>query len=530
MSNNKNKKALLEKFYNEILKYKNKKLTYDQLNTLLPEELNTAEEVEEILLNLNKMGIEVVEEVIPEEITSRKPKKVSTEPFESATKFYFRDLSKLPLLTKEEEVFYSKSMEEGYQEIVRYLFNSVPLLEKLVELCESVEKGEKDIDQIVRVEYEYLINRRAMAHKRRQFIHRIKTLKKLVTMLKELLDKKPTPAVLRKIEEKKKSIFRRIQNLSLQHSVINEFYEEFRTKMIEMKKIHEQLKNTKDKNEIKNLKEELKNYEDFFGKKYEEVVEIWKNIERCQNKILFARDKMISGNVRLVVSIAKKYANRGLEFPDLVEEGNVGLIKAVEKFNYKKGYKFSTYATWWIKQAITRALAEQSKTVRIPAHIQDALNKITRAHHKFIQTYGREPTVSELAQRLGMSKEKIERYQKIVQHGVSLDKPIDDEESGFIGDFMADEKSTSPARKAGIALLNEKLEKILQTYLSKREEKILKLRFGIGDGIQRTLEEVGQIFNITRERVRQIEAKALKKLRHPAILKEFSFLKELLEK
>lgn len=528
-NNNKNKKALLEKFYNEILKYKNKKLTYDQLNTLLPEELNTAEEVEEILLNLNKMGIEIIEEE-PTEITFQKPKKVSVEPFESATKFYFRDLARLPLLTKEEEIEYSKTMEEGYREITSSLFNSLLLIEKLVELCELVEKGEKDLEQIIRVDYEYLINRRAMCHKRQQFIRRIKTLKKLTIMLKELSEKKPTPAICKKIEEKKKSILRKIQNLSLQHSVINEFAKEFYLKMIEMEKIINQIKSAKDKSEIKNLKEKLKEYENFFGQNYEKVVETWKNIERYQNKILFARDKMINGNVRLVVSIAKKYANRGLEFSDLVEEGNVGLIKAVEKFNYKKGYKFSTYATWWIKQAITRALAEQSKTVRIPSHIQDAINKITHARQKFLQTFGREPTISEIAQRLGISKEKIERYQKIIQHGVSLDKPIDDEESGFIGDFMADEKTTSPARKAGISLLSEKLEKVLQTYLSKREEKILKLRFGIGDGIQKTLEEVGQIFNITRERVRQIEAKALKKLRHPAILKEFSFLKELLEK
>jgi len=529
MNASKNKKALLEKFYNEILKYKNKKLTYDQLNMLLPEELNTAEEVEEILLNLNKMGIEIIEEETPE-IALRKPKKVTIEPFESATKFYFRDLSKLPLLTKEEEIKYSKMMEEGYREITFYLFNSLPLVERLIELCELVEKGEKELEQIVRVEYEYLINRRAMSHKKQQFIRRIKTLKKLINVLRELYEKKPTPAVLKKIQEKKKSILRRIQNLSLQHSVINEFVEEFRLKMNEMETVMNQLKVTKDKNEIKNLKEKLKEYEDFFNQNYEKVVETWQNIEKCQNKILFARDKMINGNVRLVVSIAKKYANRGLEFSDLVEEGNVGLIKAVEKFNYKKGYKFSTYATWWIKQAITRALAEQSKTVRIPSHIQDAINKITHARQKFLQKFGREPTDSEIAQRLGISKEKIERYQKIVQHGVSLDKPIDDEESGFIGDFIADEKTTSPPRKAGISLLNEKLEKILQTYLSKREEKILKLRFGIGDGIQKTLEEVGQIFNITRERVRQIEAKALKKLRHPAILKEFSFLKELLEK
>jgi RNA polymerase primary sigma factor len=283
-----------------------------------------------------------------------------------------------------------------------------------------------------------------------------------------------------------------------------------------------------DVEEVRNLKKELKECERFFGRKSEELSKAMTEIDMWESKIIAARDRMIEGNVRLVISIAKRYVNRGLEFADLLEEGNVGLIKAVEKFNYRKGFKFSTYATWWIKQAITRAIADQARTVRVPAHIIDAINKVAKVQRKFVQTQGREPTLAEIAQRLSTPKEKIQSLAKISQFGVSLDKPVDDEESSFIGDFIYDEKTASPSRAAGVSILGEKLEEALKV-LSKREERVLRLRFGLGDGYPRTLEEVGQIFNITRERVRQIEAKALKKLRHPVRLRKFEPLRDLLQ-
>jgi RNA polymerase primary sigma factor len=286
-------------------------------------------------------------------------------------------------------------------------------------------------------------------------------------------------------------------------------------------------KMTKDKKNI----EEWRRRQREFETKYEITIEAMERnmakIEECEAKILENRDKMIKGNVRLVIAIAKRYMNRGLEFADLLEEGNVGLIKAVEKFNYRKGFKFSTYATWWIKQAITRAIADHSRTIRIPAHIIDMMNKLNRAQRKFIQTYGREPTIAELAQRLGTPVEKLDALRRISQISISLDKPVDDEESSFVGDFLSDEKSISPYQHTGRLLLQEKLEEAFK-YLSKREEKVLRLRFGLGDGIPRTLEEVGQIFNITRERVRQIEAKALRRLAHPKLLKKFTLLKDML--
>jgi RNA polymerase primary sigma factor len=283
-----------------------------------------------------------------------------------------------------------------------------------------------------------------------------------------------------------------------------------------------------DVEEVRNLKKELKECERYFGRRADELSRAMTEIDKWESKIIAARDRMIEGNVRLVISIAKRYVNRGLEFADLLEEGNVGLIKAVEKFNYRKGFKFSTYATWWIKQAITRAIADQARTVRVPAHIIDAINKVAKVQRKFVQVQGREPTLAEIAQRLSTPKEKIQALAKISQFGVSLDKPVDDEESSFIGDFIYDEKTASPSRAAGVSILGEKLEEALKV-LSKREERVLRLRFGLGDGYPRTLEEVGQIFNITRERVRQIEAKALKKLRHPVRLRKFEPLRDLLQ-
>jgi RNA polymerase primary sigma factor len=389
------------------------------------------------------------------------------------------------------------------------------------------------LDQIARVEFECLLNKKALWRDRQKFIRRVRAIKRSVDVLKNLLNRKLTATVQKKIKTVRKHIFTKIQSLSLQHHLLNNFILEFKTTANDaittdtrIKLLTKHKKSSRE--ELKSLRKKQHYYQKFFDKKSEALSEILSNIDKEETKILEARDRMIEGNIRLVISIAKRYINRGLEFADLLEEGNVGLIKAIEKFNYHKGFKFSTYATWWIKQAITRAIADQSRTVRVPAHILDAINKIAKVQRKFIQAYGRDPTVAELAQRLSTPKDKIEALANISQFGISLDKPIDDDESSFIGDFIYDEKTISPAHSAGISLLREKLGEALGV-LSRREEKVLRLRFGLSDGYPRTLEEVGQIFNITRERVRQIEAKALKKLQHPVRLRRFNQLRELLQ-
>ncbi len=520
---------------NKILKNipQDNTLTYDELDKLLPEDLQSPEDIEEIVSALQKKGVQVLRTRAITPPAPRKAPKPTIFRVDDPTKSYFRELSKFSLLSREEEILYSKAMEAGYKEITRYIFEPVPLAEKLVEECFSVEEDTRPLDQIARVEFECLLNKKAYYRDRQKFIRRVRAIKREIDVLKNLLNHRQTPIIKRRIIKIKTRIFSKIQSLSLQHHLINKFIQEFKVMAQETIRIYNKLellaKQKKSaKEEISVLRKQLRELRKYFDKDPEELQEILAKIDQQEAKIIQARDRMIEGNIRLVISIAKRYINRGLEFADLLEEGNVGLIKAIEKFNYRKGFKFSTYATWWIKQAITRAIADQSRTVRVPAHILDAINKISKVQRKFMQTYGREPTVSEIAQRLSTRKDKIEALAKISQFGISLDKPIDDEASSFIGDFIYDEKSISPSHAAGIELLREKLNEVLSV-LSKREEKVLRLRFGLGDGSPRTLEEVGQIFNITRERVRQIEAKALKKLQHPVRLRRFAQLRELLQ-
>ncbi|MFO7675418.1 MAG: sigma-70 family RNA polymerase sigma factor [bacterium] len=513
---------------------RDKQITYEELEELLPENvMMSSDQIDQLIAELAAEGIRVTDaHEKPAAALKRGPKPV-IQRTEDPTKSYFRELSKLPLLTREEEIHYSREIEEGYESIIQFMFRPVAMMRRLVAECVTVEEGARSLDQIARVEFECLFDQKALFRDRQRFINAVKRIGRAADKIEELRARRQAgPAARAQIDELHRKVFGWIRKLQLQHQLINVFMSQFKEVAYEALTLAvevEQAKaETRDKtDEAQELRQRLRERQEFLAATTPEIRQTLEAMSDCEKKILAARDKMIEGNVRLVISIAKRYVNRGLEFADLLEEGNVGLIKAVEKFNYRKGFKFSTYATWWIKQAITRAIADQSRTVRVPAHIIDAINKVAKLQRKFMQEHGREASVSEIAQRLSTPKDKIEALARISQFGVSLDKPVDDDESSFIGDFICDEKSASPSHAAGVSLLTEKLEQSLRV-LSKREEKVLRLRFGLGDGCPRTLEEVGQIFNITRERVRQIEAKALKKLRHPARLRKFEALRDML--
>lgn len=531
-------KAIAEHILSEL--NERRTVTYKELESYLPETYVPSEEVDEIIVRLRDKGIKLVSE--GEEITADTLDKGYKLPRvkgrKDSTRSYFKELNKFGLLTKEDEVRYSRQMEEGYAEVQREVFSACGIVELLLENCKQVESTDLPIDQISKPDIDSVIDKKLYQRWRQNFIRSTHKITEYNDQLREATRKrnrtKEEEAEVAAIRDK---LHKKILTLSLQTEMIKEFTDRHHRQIDELIKMDDRLEHLKAKQEkdpvsvkenLQELRNELRRTERNFGLTVEETRESIKKINSAERLIVQSRDRMIEGNVRLVISIAKRYTNRGLEFIDLIAEGNCGLIKAVEKFDYKKGYKFSTYATWWIKQAITRAIADQSRTVRVPAHIIDAINKITRVSRRFIQKHGRMPIPNEVAHYLpSFSEDKVKFLTNIAQYHVSLDKAIDDDNSSFVGDFISDDKTPVPTFHAARSVLDTRIDDALAT-LSKREETVLRLRFGVDDGVQRTLEEVGQIFNVTRERIRQIEAKAIKKLRDPSRRKIFDPLKELL--
>ena len=482
-------------------------LTYGELNNILPDTIVSPEEIDRIFTILGDENIKIVDSKEAAEALMQKEAKkdASAEKppakekegvfdkyiqIDDPVKMYLRQMGQISLLTREEELRLAKKIKAAEQKFRQEVLECRPAKKEAIDVVKDILNNRKNMDDFVNLDPKP--DRNKTKNNLRRFIRLVKKIRK------------------------KEHFGELLMNLDLCTSVIEEIFSSIRSKAAEIEDIDravKKLRRKKTRGEITKLKKKRYSIEREFNFSYTRIKELIKAIRLKEFRFIKAKKELVAANLRLVVSIAKKYTNRGLSFLDLIQEGNIGLMKAVEKFEYRRGYKFSTYATWWIRQAITRSIADQSRTIRIPVHMTETINKLIRVSRALVQENGKEPTPEEIAYDMKMPVEKVRGILKIAQEPISLQTPIGDEGDTHFGDFIEDKRAVSPANATAYSMLKEQVGDVLST-LTDRERKVLRLRFGIGDGYPRTLEEVGSIFNVTRERVRQIEAKALRKLRH----------------
>jgi RNA polymerase primary sigma factor len=512
-------------------------LTYSQVNDYLPDDAVNPEKLDQLLLVLEEQGIELIDESEAEEREAG-PGTAEVERtdldltfveeegdrrIDDPVRMYLTQMGEIPLLKRDEEISLAKKIEVTRKRFRRKVLECDYALCNVVVTLQRVHTGELPFDRTVKVSLTENLEKDKILQR---MPHNLKTLERLIEQNRDEFEKSMDVRISdderrrlrRSLRIRRRKAVTLVEELSIRTQKVQPLMrklEQISERMDELEKQIEEMKGQRSAREDRaNLEKELLDLQKLT---LEDPPTLHKRVEIMKKRFQEyeqAKRDLSGGNLRLVVSIAKKYRNRGLSFLDLIQEGNTGLMRAVDKYEYRRGYKFSTYATWWIRQAITRAIADQARTIRIPVHMIETMSKLRNVSKKLLQEMGREPSIEETAKAAGISVEETRRVLKISRHPISLDRPVGESEDSYFGDFIEDDGAESPVSAATQEMLKDKIEQVLKT-LTYREREIIKLRYGLGDGYTYTLEEVGRIFKVTRERVRQIEAKAVRKLQHP---------------